>query len=120
MQRDSRSPRHYLDAVEGAQKELLLEIRALIREMVPGAAETIEYGMLGYGGIANLAAQKHYVSLYVSPKALARFKEDHPSADCGKSCLRFRSAKDFDPAAVRSLLAEIRRMREDGESAGCC
>ncbi len=120
MQRNSESPEHYIDAVEGDQKELLLKIRSLIQEIAPEAGETIEYGMLGYPGIGNLAAQKNYVSLYVAPKALAQFKKAHPSSNCGKSCLRFKSDKEFNPEAVRNLLTEVYRMWKNGESTGCC
>ena len=120
MQRDAKSPQHYIDSIEGAQKELLLEIRALILEAAPESEEIIEYGMLGYTGIANLAAQKHYVSLYVAPKVLAQYKQNHPESNCGKSCLRFRSQKDFHADSVQELLQEVHRMWKNGESTGCC
>jgi len=76
MKRDDRSPAHYIDSVEGEQKQLLLSIRSLIQSVAPDAEEYIEYGMLGYGEVANLAAQKNYVSLYVSPKALVEYKKN--------------------------------------------
>ena len=120
MQRNSASPEQYIDAVEGPQKDLLLQIRALIQEIAPDAEETIEYGMLGYSGIGTLAAQKNYISLYVAPKALAEYKKQHPSSNCGKSCLRFKSAQEFDPKAVHNLLTEVHRMSQNGESTECC
>ncbi len=52
---------------------LLQEIRKPIFEVDPEVEETIEYGMLGYTDFANLAAPKHYVSLYVSPRAMAKY-----------------------------------------------
>ena len=120
MQRNSASPEDYINSIEGSQKDLLVGIRDLIHEVIPDAEETIEYGMLGYSGIGNLAAQKNYVSLYVAPKALAAFKKEHPSSNCGKSCLRFGSDKDFDADAVHKLLSEVHRISQNGESSGCC
>lgn len=120
MQRNSKSPRKYIADVEGAQKELLLKIRSLILKAAPETEEIIEYGMLGYTGIANLAAQKHYVSLYVAPQALAAYKKKHPDQDCGKSCIRFPSEKKFDPTAIQELLVEVHRMWKNGENPGCC
>ena len=120
MKRDDRSPAHYIDSVEGEQKQLLLSIRALIQSVAPDAEEYIEYGMLGYGEVANLAAQKNYVSLYVSPKALAEYKKKHATADCGKSCLRFKSVGNFDSVAVKDLLTTVQKMILAGEDTGCC
>lgn len=120
MQRDVKTPEEYLDAVEGKQKELLTAIRELIFEVEPEAEETINYGMLEYAGLANLAAQKNSVNLYVAPKALAEYKKKVPGADCGKSCLRFKSLKQFDRDAVKSLLELVRKIRAEGGDVGCC
>lgn len=113
MKRDSTSPDNYIDTLEGEQKDLLLKIRKLIFEVEPKAEEIIEYGMLGYTDFANLAAQKNYVSLYVSPEALATYKMKYPSADCGKSCLRFTSLKKFDQSAIRHLLEAVKELPID-------
>ena len=78
--------------------------------------EMIEYGMLGYTDFANLAAQKNYVSLYVSPEALAAHKKKYSAADCGKSCLRFNSKKNFDPVAIRDLLERVKELPIDRRS----
>lgn len=110
MKRDDSSPRAYIDSVEEPQKSLLKAVRKLIIDTVPDAKEGIEYGMLGFGDIANLAAQKNYVSLYVAPIALAEFKKRHSSIKCGKSCLRFGSMKDLEllgSEAVRDLLKSV-------------
>ena len=120
MKRDSRSPAHYIDSIDGELKPLIQEIRKLIFEADPNAEEIIEYGMLGYTDFANLAAQKNYVSLYVSPKALAEYKKKHTNADCGKSCLRFKSAGGVDSVAVKELLITVRKMILAGEDTGCC
>ena len=71
MRRDASSPKAYCDDVKGAQRRLLDTIRALILEAAPDVDEGLRYGMLDYPGIANLAAQKNYVALYVAPAALA-------------------------------------------------
>jgi len=113
MKRDSTSPSNYIDSIDGEQKELLMAIRKLIIEVEPKAEEVINYGMLEYTDFANLAAQKNYVSLYVSPEALAAHKKKYPGADCGKSCLRFTSIKKFDPAAIKCLLEMVKELPID-------
>lgn len=110
MKRDDSSPVAYLASVDEPQKSLILAIRELVIEVAPDAKEGIEYGMLGFGDIANLAAQKNYVSLYVAPRALAPFQKQHPSINCGKSCLRFSSMKRFEEMGedkIRKLLQAV-------------
>lgn len=83
-------------------------MRDLILRVATDVEEGIQYGMLDYPGIANLAAQKDYVSLYMSPAVLARFKPRFPKASCGKSCLRFRNESQVDWAALEELLVALR------------
>ena len=64
MKRDDSSPAAYRASVEEPwQKDLLAEIRTLIFEVAPDVDEYIEYGMLAYGDLATLAAQKLHVAL---------------------------------------------------------
>ncbi|MGB0775146.1 MAG: DUF1801 domain-containing protein, partial [Akkermansiaceae bacterium] len=104
MQRDCKTPADYHAAIEGEQKEMLLAIREVILDVNPDTEEIIEYGMLGYTDVANLAAQKHYIALYVAPKAMATYKEKHPDSNCGKSCLRMRNMKQVNLPGIRQLL----------------
>lgn len=111
MKRDDRSPRDYRNAVEGGQSELLEAIRSTILEVAPEVEEGIEHGMLDYPGIANLAAQKSYVSLYVKPSVLDRHRERFAGVDCGKSCLRFRRLDQLDFPRLKKLLGDVVRER---------
>ena len=107
MKRDSTSPAAYRADIDGWQRDVVERIRGLVQAGCPGVEEGIKYGMLNSPGIGALAAQKHYVSLYVSPEILERRRKEFPKLACGKSCVRFRRASDLDEAAVRSLLGEI-------------
>jgi len=111
MKREDRSPDHYRRSVEGPQSELLEALRASILAAVPDVEEGIRYGMLDYPGLANLAAQKRYVSLYVKPAVLARHAKAFAGVDRGKSCLRFASLDQVDPASLRALLVDVRAER---------
>jgi hypothetical protein len=112
MRRNSTSPEAYRADVDGPQREILERIRALIFEIAPDVVEGIAYGMLDYPGIANLAAQKYYVALYVAPAVLAKRKKDFPDVDSGKSCLRFRRLEHVDRNAMLTLLRDVRTYRE--------
>jgi hypothetical protein len=90
---------------------MLETIRDVIFEVAPATDEIIEYGMLGYPGLANLAAQKHYVALYVKPIVLAEHREHFSGAHCGKSCLRFRGPDQIDRQRLRALLGDVLQAR---------
>ena len=111
MRRDSSSPQAYRDDVPGAQRELLDAIREVVLEVVPEVEEGIGHGMLDYPGLANLAAQKQYVALYVAPTVLERHKGDFPGLSAGKSCLRFRKLEQVDRDALARLLRAVRDYR---------
>jgi uncharacterized protein YdhG (YjbR/CyaY superfamily) len=107
MKRDDSSPQAYRDDVEGELSLMLETIRDVVFRVAPDVEEVIEYGMLGYPGLCNLAAQKNYVALYVKPTILAGHAADFPGVDCGKSCLRFKKQEHIDPDALGSLLADV-------------
>lgn len=78
MRRDDRSPEAYRDSVFGVQREMLEVVREVILEIAPDVEEGIGHGMLDFPGLANLAAQKHHVSLYVIPAVLDRHRAAFP------------------------------------------
>lgn len=102
MKRDDSSPQAYRGSVSGEKREVLETVREAILDRYPELEEGIEYGMLSYPGVGHLAAQKHYVSLYVDPEVLDQFRDRLPR-DCGKSCVRYRRQEQID----RDLLIEI-------------
>jgi hypothetical protein len=107
MRRDDRSPDAYRALVGGVQRELLDAVREVILEVVPDVEEGIGHGMLDYPGLANLAAQKHHVSLYLMPDVLERHRSAFPGTSCGRSCLRFTKSEQLDRDALRALLADV-------------
>jgi uncharacterized protein YdhG (YjbR/CyaY superfamily) len=113
MKRDDSSPQAYRNDISGEQSEILEAIREVIFEVAPKTDEIIEYGMLGYPGLANLAAQKHYVALYVWPAVLAEHSDRLPGADCGKGCVRFRRLDQIDRKQLRVLLSDVLRFRTE-------
>lgn len=107
MKRDDSSPKAYREDVEGQQSQMLERVREVIFEVAGEQEEGIEYGMLAYPGIGHLAAQKHYVSLYVDPGILDRFRHRF-QADCGKSCVRFRGPEEIDRPLLLELLQAVK------------
>jgi uncharacterized protein YdhG (YjbR/CyaY superfamily) len=106
MKRDDSSPEAYRNDVEGELREMLEDVREVIFQVYDENEEIIEYGMLGYPGLANLAAQKNYVALYVKPEVLDNYRDQ--IKDCGKSCIRFRKPEEIDREMLLNLLKDVR------------
>ena len=111
MKRDSSSPRAYRDDVTGELSDILEAVREVVLDFVDEDVEQIKYHMLDYPGLANLAAQKAYVSLYVAPEVLADYKERFDGPSSGKSCLRFDKLEQVDRELLAELLADVREYR---------
>ena len=111
MKREAATPEAYRASLDEKDRALVDHVREAILDVVPSVEEGVRYGMLDYPGLANLAAQKRYVALYVPPAVLARHAAAFPGVDRGKSCLRFVRIAQADPAALRALLEDVRAHR---------
>ena len=119
------TPREYLDALDvDWRKDLLLELRDLIKDAAPDYAESIEYKMLGYsdskGLVFCLNAQKNYVSLYVGDTTKVDPSSDLlKGLDIGKGCIRFRKSVDVAKTKIAQFIAEAVKKRAAGEDIDC-
>ena len=112
MKRDASSPEAYRNDVDGELSDILEAVRGVVLDFVDESDEQIQYGMLDYPGLANLAAQKAYVSLYVAPDVLAKYKDRFDGPSSGKSCLRFNKLEQVDEELLSELLDDVREYRE--------
>ena len=112
MKRDASSPEAYRESLDVDQRALLDAIREAIFAADPKVVEGLRYGMLDYPGLANLAAQKHYVSLYVVPEVLSEYAQHFDGVARGKSCLRFTRLEQVDAPTLVRLLGAVRDFRE--------
>ncbi len=102
------SPSAYRADVSGELREILESVRSLIFEVAPTVHEGVKYGMLHYSlngvTLASLAAQKHYVSLYLDPQVLDQYRVSLAKLSVGKSCLRYRQLSQLEPERLRKIL----------------
>jgi uncharacterized protein YdhG (YjbR/CyaY superfamily) len=87
---------------------VLGELRALIKQAVPKAAETMSYGMpnyeLGRQGCA-IASQKQYLGLYgCETEALDESRDDFAHLNVGKSCIRFTRLDQLPMPRLKAVL----------------
>ncbi len=132
MQSKAKNVYDYLAALTDDQRTEIGKVRRVILDNLPaGYVERMEYGMIGYAvpleiypdtyngqplGVAALAAQKKYNSVYLmgvyGDKAterwfLSEYKKSRKRLDMGKSCVRFRRADDLPLDLIGKTIARI-------------
>jgi hypothetical protein len=124
------TPDEYIASLPEDRREAVATVRDVInRNLPPGYEEGMQYGMIGWYvplerfpdtyngqplGVAGLASQKGYISLYLntvygSPDEEAWFKERYAASgknlNMGKSCLRFRRLEELPLEVIGETIA---------------
>jgi len=129
---DARTPDEYIAALPEDRRAAVSAVRHVVRDNLPAAFEEgMLYGMIGWYiplerfpntyngqplGLAALASQKNYMSLYLNsvygdPKTEAWFKDRYAKSgkrlDMGKSCVRFRRLDDLPLDVIGETIARV-------------
>ena len=142
--RGARTPDEYIASLPEERRTAVAEVAKVVRDnLPPGFEEGMLYGMIGWYvplerfpdtyngqplGLAALASQKSYISLYLNsvygdPKTEAWFKDRFAASgkklNMGKSCLRFRRVEDLplDVIGETSARADLDRYLEQYQGA---
>jgi Domain of unknown function (DU1801) len=124
------SPQELIDALPPGRREAMEAVYEVVRaNLPPGYEEGIQYGMIGWYvplerfpdtynkqplGLAGLASQKNYMSLYLNnvygdPDTERWFRERFEASgkklNMGKSCLRFRNLDDLPLDVIAETIA---------------
>ena len=124
------TPDEYITSLPEDRRDAVSAVREVVRKNLPaGYEEGMQYGMIGWYvpldrfpdtyngqplGLAALANQKNYVSLYLNSvygdrATEAWFKKRYAATgkklDMGKSCLRFRNADDIPLDLIGETIA---------------
>jgi Domain of unknown function (DU1801) len=135
MRSDATLVEEYLDELPPDRREVISAVRDAVNEHLPeGYEEVIAYGMVSWVipledypdtyngqplGVAALASQKNYMSLYLlgvyADEGLedwfrAQYAERGLELDMGKSCVRF---KRLDQVPLDVIAEVIRRVPPD-------
>jgi Domain of unknown function (DU1801) len=138
MQINAASREEYFEAA-GPREGELRRLDAIIREYAPALTPALSDGMgasmLGYGEqpyqtkamkepgtwpVVALAAQKRYLSLYVSAVidgeyVAERFASQLGNVSCGKSCIRFTKVDKINLETLKMILVEVNDRYAAGE-----
>jgi len=97
------------DFPESTQK-LLQEVRSIVKQAAPVAAEVISYGMPAFrqdGMLVYFAAFKNHIGFYPIPSGIAAFKEDLSAFECTKGSVHFPLDKPL-PAELITRIVTFR------------
>jgi len=101
----------FLKEVDAKRRPALTKPRKLVREMLPSADESMDYGMPTYQKDGKMVtafnSQKGYIAFYAGETAIKAHKAELGGISCGKSCIRYTKPEKIDFAVVRSLLENI-------------
>lgn len=129
---DARTPDEYIAALPDDRREAVSAVRDVVRDNLPaGFEEGMLYGMIGWYiplerfpntyngqplGLAALASQKNYMSLYLNsvygdPQTESWFKDRYEASgkrlNMGKSCVRFRRIEDLPLDVIGETIARV-------------
>ena len=124
------TPDEYIASLPADRREAVATVREVVNRNLPhGYAEGMAYGMIGWCvplerfpdtyngqplGLAGLASQKNYISLYLntvygSREEEAWFKDRYAASgkklNMGKSCLRFRHLDEVPLDVIGETIA---------------
>ena len=97
------------DFPESTQK-LLQEVRSIVKQAAPQAAEVISYGMPAFRQdemLVFFAAFKNHIGFYPIPSGIAAFKEDLSAFKCTKGSVHFPLDKPL-PAELITRIVTFR------------
>jgi len=113
MQSKASTVSDYLEEVPAERRAALDRLRASCLATLPGAIESMAYGMPSYARDGKIeiafASQKQYIALYLMKVGVvAANKTALKGLNVGKSCIRYPSAARMDFVLIDKLLAESR------------
>lgn len=99
----------FLAALPEAQRQALLDLRAMIRRAAPEAEEYVGYGIPAFrqdGALVSFGAAKAHCAFYVqSPAVIEAFASDVAGFDTSKGTIRFTPEKPLPEALVARIVA---------------
>jgi uncharacterized protein YdhG (YjbR/CyaY superfamily) len=91
-------------------QQILLKIRAVIKEAAPGAVEKISYQLPTFylnGNLVHFGVHKHHIGFYPTPPGIAAFQEELSVYKGAKGSVQF----PLDEPMPYELISQIVRFR---------
>jgi uncharacterized protein YdhG (YjbR/CyaY superfamily) len=98
----------YIDSCPEAQQEILREMRRIISNAAPEAAETINYGMPTYklhGNLVHFGAAKKHLGFYPGTSAIVEFAAELVEFKTSKGGIQLPLQKNLPVALIEAIVA---------------
>jgi len=106
----------YIQSFPADIQAILMQIRAIIKEKAPGAAESISYGMPAYKTqgrpLVYFAAFKTHIGFYATPTGHAAFEKELAVYKQGKGSVQFPLNQPI-PYELISKIVEFRVLENE-------
>jgi len=115
MDKGQRAVDAYIQAAGSAARGKLEEVRIAIREVAPGARESISYGMPYYdykGRLAWFGLQSNYIGLYLRPPVIREHPKELRGYVTTKSAVHLPLDRDIPVSLVKKLVRARMKMNE--------
>ena len=115
MDKGQRTVDAYIQAAGSAARGKLEEVRTAIREVAPGARESISYGMPYYdykGRLAWFGLQSNYIGLYLRPPVIREHPKELRGYVTTKSAVHLPLDRDIPVSLVKKLVRARMKMNE--------
>ncbi|MEW5978573.1 MAG: DUF1801 domain-containing protein [Acidobacteriota bacterium] len=120
MHSDATTVEDYIATFDGAKRDLLVELRQTIREIAPGAVESMKHRLpfyeIGQDAFA-FAVQKHGISVYINQEELI---SEHAARigkhSRGKNCIRYSKPEHVDLSGLKALIRAAYGQRANNSS----
>ena len=107
----------YLDTVPPAHRTLLRKLKKLIREVAPGAEETISYNMPAYrynGYLVYFASFARHCSLFpAGGEIFTKFANELKEYKTSKGTIQFSTDKPLPDNLIRKIIKLRMKQKED-------
>lgn len=106
MKNEITSIDHYFSAFEGIQLEKLMQIRTLLKVILPNAKECISYGIPTFKqekNIVHFAAFNNHIGFYPGAKAVEIFKDELTNFKTSKGTIQFNLHDDLPTELIKKI-----------------
>jgi len=97
----------YILNQDSKQKEVLLEIRTVIKKILPNAEEKMSYGVPSFkldGKSILYAAFKKHVGIYPDPSIIEIFSDDLKEYETSKGTIKFKLDEPIPYELIKKII----------------
>ena len=98
---------HYIEKQKSPQREILNELRKLIRETAPLAEECMSYGVPAFkekNRLVMYSAFKEHYGIYPGPAAISALKKELKGYETSKGTIRFPLDKPIPVGLIKKIV----------------